>query len=116
MDSKNIKEIQCLKRRPQLIIDYETNTDKRLGVFIDQFKEKLFLLRQNPGEFAVINLSRIWHPAALPTMTLKTFFWRTPQTFYDFLADGDVLGLHKETVQKSCCFRKSGQTRSCRFI
>ena len=37
------------KERPQLIIDYEANTDKlvRLGDVVDQFKEKLSLLRQN---------------------------------------------------------------------
>ena len=37
------------KERPQLIIDYEANTDKlvRLGDVVDQFKGKPFLLRQN---------------------------------------------------------------------
>ena len=37
------------KERPQLIIDYEANTDKlvRLGDVVDHLKEKLSQLRQN---------------------------------------------------------------------
>ena len=37
------------KERPQLIIDYEANTDKlvRLGDVVVNLKEKPFLLRQN---------------------------------------------------------------------
>ena len=47
------------KERPQLIIDYEANTDKlvRLGDVVDQFKGKAVPAKAEPGEFAVINLS-----------------------------------------------------------
>ena len=47
------------KERPQLIIDYEANTDKlvRLGDVVDQFKGKAIPAKAEPGEFAVINLS-----------------------------------------------------------
>ena len=72
------------KERPQLIIDYEANTDKlvRLGDVVDQFKGKAVPAKAEPGEFAVINLSDMT-PTALPTMTLKRFL-RNAVNFYDF--------------------------------
>ena len=47
------------KERPQLIVNYEANTDKliRLGDVVDQFKGKAVPAKAEPGEFAVINLS-----------------------------------------------------------
>ena len=45
------------KERPQLLVNYEANTDKliRLGDVVDQFKGKAVPAKAEPGEFAVIN-------------------------------------------------------------
>ena len=50
------------KERPQLIIDYEANTDKlvRLGDVVDQFKGKAVPAKAEPGEFAVIQISQYY--------------------------------------------------------
>ena len=65
------------KERPQMIIDYEANTDKlvRLGDVVDQFKGKAVPAKAEPGEFAVINLSDMT-PNGIAYDDLKTFSGR----------------------------------------
>ena len=62
------------KERPQLIVNYEANTDKliRLGDVVDQFKGKAVPAKAEPGEFAVINLSDMT-PSGILYKNLKTF-------------------------------------------
>ena len=87
------------KERPQLIIDYEANTDKlvRLGDVVDQFKGKAVPAKAEPGEFAVINLS---------DMTSNGIAY---DNLRFLLEDGDVLIASKGTVQKVAVFEDQGK-------
>ena len=87
------------KERPQLIIDYEANTDKlvRLGDVVDQFKGKAVPAKAEPGEFAVINLSDM------------TFSEERRKLLRFLLEDGDVLIASKGTVQKVAVFEDQGK-------
>ena len=89
------------KERPQLIIDYEANTDKlvRLGDVVDQFKGKAVPAKAEPGEFAVINLSDMT-PNGIAYDDLKTFSEERRKLLRFLLEDGDVLIASKGTVQK----------------
>lgn len=93
------------KERPQLIIDYEANTDKlvRLGDVVDQFKGKAVPAKAEPGEFAVINLSDMT-PNGIAYDDLKTFSEERRKLLRFLLEDGDVLIASKGTVQKVAVF------------
>ena len=97
------------KERPQLIIDYEANTDKlvRLGDVVDQFKGKAVPAKAEPGEFAVINLSDMT-PNGIAYDDLKTFSEERRKLLRFLLEDGDVLIASKGTVQKVAVFEDQG--------
>ena len=78
------------KERPQLIIDYEANTDKlvRLGDVVDQFKGKAVPAKAEPGEFAVINLSDMT-PNGIAYDDLKAFSEERRKLLRFLLEDGD---------------------------
>ena len=97
------------KERPQLIIDYEANTDKlvRLGDVVDQFKGKAVPAKAEPGEFAVINLSDMT-PYGIAYDDLKTFSEERRKLLRFLLEDGDVLIASKGTVQKVAVFEDQG--------
>ena len=98
------------KERPQLIIDYEANTDKlvRLGDVVDQFKGKAVPAKAEPGEFAVINLSDMT-PNGIAYDDLKTFSEERRKLLRFLLEDGDVLIASKGTVQKVAVFEDQGK-------
>ena len=98
------------KERPQLIIDYEANTDKlvRLGDVVDQFKGKAVPAKAEPGEFAVINLSDMT-PNGIAYDDLKTFSEERRKLLRFLLEDGDVLIASKGTVQKVAVFENQGK-------
>ena len=104
------------KERPQLIIDYEANTDKlvRLGDVVDQFKGKAVPAKAEPGEFAVINLSDMTSNG-IAYDNLKTFSEERRKLLRFLLEDGDVLIASKGTVQK-LLFSKIKVSVSSRFI
>ena len=98
------------KERPQLIIDYEANTDKlvRLGDVVDQFKGKAVPAKAEPGEFAVINLSDMT-PNGIAYDDLKTFSEERRKLLRFLLEDGDVLIASKGTVHKVAVFEDQGK-------
>ena len=98
------------KERPQLIIDYEANTDKlvRLGDVVDQFKGKAVPAKAEPGEFAVINLSDMTSNG-IAYDNLKTFSEERRKLLRFLLEDGDVLIASKGTVQKVAVFEDQGK-------
>ena len=98
------------KERPQLIIDYEANTDKlvRLGDVVDQFKGKAIPAKAEPGEFAVINLSDMTSNG-IAYDNLKTFSEERRKLLRFLLEDGDVLIASKGTVQKVAVFEDQGK-------
>ena len=98
------------KERPQMIIDYEANTDKlvRLGDVVDQFKGKAVPAKAEPGEFAVINLSDMT-PNGIAYDDLKTFSEERRKLLRFLLEDGDVLIASKGTVQKVAVFEDQGK-------
>ena len=98
------------KKRPQMIIDYEANTDKlvRLGDVVDQFKGKAVPAKAEPGEFAVINLSDMT-PNGIAYDDLKTFSEERRKLLRFLLEDGDVLIASKGTVQKVAVFEDQGK-------
>ena len=98
------------KERPQLIVNYEANTDKliRLGDVVDQFKGKAVPAKAEPGEFAVINLSDMT-PSGISYKDLKTFSEERRKLLRFLLEDGDVLIASKGTVQKVAVFEDQGK-------
>ena len=98
------------KERPQLIIDYEANTDKlvRLGDVVDQFKGKAVPAKAKPGEFAVINLSDMTSNG-IAYDNLKTFSEERRKLLRFLLEDGDVLIASKGTVQKVAVIEDQGK-------
>ena len=98
------------KERPQLIVNYEANTDKliRLGDVVDQFKGKAVPAKAEPGEFAVINLSDMT-PSGILYKNLKTFSEERRKLLRFLLEDGDVLIASKGTVQKVAVFEDQGK-------
>ena len=98
------------KERPQLIVNYEANTDKliRLGDVVVQFKGKAVPAKAEPGEFAVINLSDMT-PSGILYKNLKTFSEERRKLLRFLLEDGDVLIASKGTVQKVAVFEDQGK-------